>query len=201
MGSDLVESLTYSLPLFIFGNYTNTLNWTILVVAVVVMFGFGWFAERPFMRHSLVTIKNWPFGMYATVFTALGAIIATLCYHIYLAYSFKVVLDDGSETSIVGWYLVGILIPVGLLCAGYGVSSAQNIKRRSSSDVDDVEAGEGPWERVGVHPHHWAIFYSIGYFTRFTDTWSNVAAGVSLGMYMHGVAAYGHDALLLPEEN
>ncbi|KAI9325935.1 hypothetical protein BDR26DRAFT_878271 [Obelidium mucronatum] len=216
----MIESITYTLPLFIFGNYSNTLNWIMMITYFFSLFFFGWIAEAPFLRHSLVTIKCWPKGMYITVVTVVVTIIAALSYHIYLAYSFQFYLEDGITTAcILGWYLVGISIPVSLLISGWGVCLSQNASsdvfvrwmRRTTPQSSDSETGTAAaaaaaaagtssgcdqWEKVCLHPHHWAIFYSIAYFTRFDNIASNIAAGLCLGSYVHGIAAYGHDHLL-----
>ncbi|KAJ1985151.1 hypothetical protein H4R34_000228 [Dimargaris verticillata] len=47
-----------------------------------------------------------------------------------------------------------------------------------------------------VHLHHWQIFYILAFFTRFTHTISQISAGLVLGIYTQGSAAYGFDPLL-----
>jgi len=50
--------------------------------------------------------------------------------------------------------------------------------------------------RVGFHLHHWQIFYYLAFFTRFDNPISQICAGLVIGIFMHGVAAYGfHDLL------
>ncbi|KAJ3241428.1 hypothetical protein HDU81_000477 [Chytriomyces hyalinus] len=196
--NDILVSINYALPLFVFGNYSNTINWIMAVSFFVSLGGFGWLAEAPFLRHSFVTVKNWGAGMYITIILAVGAIVGALGYHLYLAYTFRLILGDGTEATILGWYLVGILIPVSLITTAWLVCVAQNLSKPVISfGFPGNEATLGSkWERVSLHPHHWAIFYSIAYFTRFDNVASNIAAGIVLGMYMHGIAAYGHDELL-----
>ncbi|KAJ3025596.1 UNVERIFIED_CONTAM: hypothetical protein HDU68_006965 [Siphonaria sp. JEL0065] len=108
------------------------------------------------------------------------------------------------------------MIPVTLLVSGWGVCIAQNMgsplfawrvrgpqadnqqqhQQQQQQPQRDVEACTLCWEKVRLHPHHWAIFYSIAFFTRFDNIASNIAAGLCLGSYVHGIAAYGHDHLL-----
>ncbi|KAI9106195.1 hypothetical protein DFS34DRAFT_602534 [Phlyctochytrium arcticum] len=54
----------------------------------------------------------------------------------------------------------------------------------------------GPWRPARFHPHHWAIFYFLAFFTRFEDVVSQIAAGILIGIYIHGVAAYGYHDML-----
>ncbi|KAJ1910030.1 hypothetical protein IWQ60_010869 [Tieghemiomyces parasiticus] len=51
-----------------------------------------------------------------------------------------------------------------------------------------------------VHLHHWQIFYILAFFTRFPHTVSQISAGLVLGIFTHGGAAYGFDSLLVVDE-
>ncbi|KAJ1650499.1 hypothetical protein IWQ61_008718 [Dispira simplex] len=51
-------------------------------------------------------------------------------------------------------------------------------------------------QRYGVHLHHWQIFYILAFFTRFPNVLSQICGGLVLGIFTHGGAAYGFDALL-----
>ncbi|KAF9930082.1 NAD(+) kinase [Modicella reniformis] len=37
------------------------------------------------------------------------------------------------------------------------------------------------------HPHHWQLFYTLAFFTRFDNWISRVGAGITLGCYMQGI--------------
>lgn len=37
------------------------------------------------------------------------------------------------------------------------------------------------------HPHHWQLFYTLAFFTRFDHWVSRVGAGITLGCYMQGI--------------
>ncbi|KAL1924962.1 uncharacterized protein VTP21DRAFT_4616 [Calcarisporiella thermophila] len=50
---------------------------------------------------------------------------------------------------------------------------------------------------VGIHLHHWQIFYTLAFFTRFDSPVSQIGAGLVLACYMEGIIAYGYDSLLL----
>jgi len=61
-------------------------------------------------------------------------------------------------------------------------------------DVSEVLFIDMP--RVGFHLHHWQIFYYLAFFTRFDNPISQICSGLVIGIFMHGVAAYGfHDLL------
>ncbi|ORX55212.1 hypothetical protein DM01DRAFT_1335506 [Hesseltinella vesiculosa] len=50
--------------------------------------------------------------------------------------------------------------------------------------------------RASLHLHHWQIFYTLAFFTRFTHPVSQVASGIVLACYMEGICAYGYDCLV-----
>ncbi|PVU85856.1 hypothetical protein BB560_006884 [Smittium megazygosporum] len=50
-----------------------------------------------------------------------------------------------------------------------------------------------------VHVHHYQIFYILAFFTRFSTVFSRICAGLVLGIYTHGIAAYGFDRIFLPK--
>ncbi|KAJ1922668.1 hypothetical protein IWQ60_006380 [Tieghemiomyces parasiticus] len=56
------------------------------------------------------------------------------------------------------------------------------------------------YRRFSVHLHHWQIFYILAFFTRFPHTVSQISAGLVLGIFTHGGAAYGFDSLLEVDE-
>ncbi|KAJ1855901.1 hypothetical protein GGH12_006063 [Coemansia sp. RSA 1822] len=47
-----------------------------------------------------------------------------------------------------------------------------------------------------LHLHHWQIFYILAFFTRFDRFASAACAGLVLGIFTQGSAAYGYDAML-----
>ncbi|KAJ3187619.1 hypothetical protein HK101_009295 [Irineochytrium annulatum] len=184
------------------------------------MFGFGYLMEAPFLRHSLATVRRWPFGMWAVVVSIVVLVLALIAHHLRLAYVARI--DEAGQQSILGWYVIGIFgLPVALVAAGAAVIAVQN---RSAGDgqeasrapsetelttdaraMESQASDEGvvkkevrrpPWGRVSLHPHHWGIFYCLAFFTRWEDTVSNIGAGIILGIYLHGVAAYGHDWMI-----
>ncbi|KAJ2740668.1 hypothetical protein GGI20_005684 [Coemansia sp. BCRC 34301] len=56
--------------------------------------------------------------------------------------------------------------------------------------------GSLPLYRYQLHLHHWQIFYILAFFTRFDKFASRACAGVVLGIFSHGHAAYGLDPLM-----
>ncbi|GAO49202.1 hypothetical protein SAICODRAFT_29703 [Saitoella complicata NRRL Y-17804] len=68
-----------------------------------------------------------------------------------------------------------------------------------ASEEEETER-KSRWPHVKIHVHHWQIFGFLALFTRF-DTWpSQLAAGIVLGCYVHGIAAYGYDSIWILEE-
>ncbi|KAJ2337513.1 hypothetical protein GGI00_000197 [Coemansia sp. RSA 2681] len=56
--------------------------------------------------------------------------------------------------------------------------------------------GSLPLYRYQLHLHHWQIFYILAFFTRFDKFASRACAGVVLGIFTHGHAAFGLDPLM-----
>ncbi|KAJ2488811.1 hypothetical protein IWW37_004515 [Coemansia sp. RSA 2050] len=56
--------------------------------------------------------------------------------------------------------------------------------------------GSLPLHRYQLHLHHWQIFYTLAFFTRFDDFASRACAGIVLGIFTHGHAAFGLDPLM-----
>ncbi|KAJ2238112.1 hypothetical protein IWW45_000299 [Coemansia sp. RSA 485] len=56
--------------------------------------------------------------------------------------------------------------------------------------------GPLPLYRYNLHLHHWQIFYILAFFTRFDEFASKMCAGVVLGIYTQGYAAYGFDPIM-----
>ncbi|KAJ1679482.1 hypothetical protein EV182_001956, partial [Spiromyces aspiralis] len=54
-----------------------------------------------------------------------------------------------------------------------------------------------PRAHFHVHIHHWQLFYIFAFFTRFDTFASRLCAGIVLGIYVHGIAAYGFDPMLV----
>ncbi|KAG0215353.1 hypothetical protein BGX28_000093 [Mortierella sp. GBA30] len=78
----------------------------------VIVFIFGNYAR---------TLKSWPFGMYALFAGATAVVLAFAGYHIYLG-----VVLNRTVPGFVGYYLLGLLIPVALTLIGYACLKQQN---------------------------------------------------------------------------
>ncbi|KAJ1548068.1 hypothetical protein HK405_004305 [Cladochytrium tenue] len=199
-------------------------SWIMTAAFLPSLFLFGWLAEAPFLRHSFATVRRWPVGMHVTVAIAVLLVLAAAAYHLRLAYVIRVDAGSDGQQCLLGWYLLLVLgVPLALAAAGAGVAAVQNRTRAPKLDTSgsggaasggssatsisiggsaDGLTGAGrqlaaaAWPRVVFHPHHWAIFYALGFLTRWEDPVSNACAGVVIGSYMHGVAAYGYGHLL-----
>jgi hypothetical protein len=53
-----------------------------------------------------------------------------------------------------------------------------------------IITGPEPYrEFASIHPHHWQIFYTLAFFTRFNHPVSQVACGITLAIYTQGIGA------------
>lgn len=55
-----------------------------------------------------------------------------------------------------------------------------------------------PLLKYTLHLHHWQIFYLLAFFTRFDYLASRICSGIVLGIYTHGIAAYGYHPMMEP---
>lgn len=78
-------------------------------------------AELDFAKTSLPSWKTWPFGMYALFAGATAVVLVFAGYHIYLG-----VLLNRTVPGFLGYYLLGLLIPVFLTLIGYACLKQQN---------------------------------------------------------------------------
>ncbi|KAG1465567.1 hypothetical protein G6F46_001647 [Rhizopus delemar] len=67
----------------------------------------------------------------------------------------------------------------------------------ASNSPKDIIIPHNPYPNtISIHIHHWQIFYTLAFFTRFTYPVSQVGAGIVLACYMQGIFAYGYDCLV-----
>ncbi|OUM59802.1 hypothetical protein PIROE2DRAFT_22048, partial [Piromyces sp. E2] len=219
----LFDTFIYGTVLFIFGNYSQSFNWITSVCIFLGLFGFAWIAELPFSKVSLGSLKNWDIRLKIILVVGVLVIVAAAGYHIYLAYNFQI---DEEQSLLLPYLLALCCICLFIFLSTivvykYQNMSFPNLKRRiirvgernrhiimtrdeleernhdntrEVINVDDVIFIDMP--EVGFHLHHWQIFYYLAFFTRFNDPISQVCAGLVIGIFMHGVSAYGfHDLL------
>ncbi|KAG0241630.1 hypothetical protein BGW41_005646 [Actinomortierella wolfii] len=118
---DVLNAISYGLILFIFGNYTQTFNWITILAFWITWPAYSLIAELPFAKTSLPRWRSWPKGMYILFLGALGVILAFAAYHIYLGYQL-----NKTVPGFLGYYLLGLLIPVALTLIGYACYKQQN---------------------------------------------------------------------------
>ncbi|CAB4484953.1 unnamed protein product [Rhizophagus irregularis] len=74
-------------------------------------------------------------------------------------------------------------------------TEAQNATTGTTPDAEPEQPQ--PYNKVArIHLHHWQIFYSLAFFTRFNHPISQVVGGITLGIYTQGIGAYGPDNYL-----
>jgi hypothetical protein len=79
-------------------------------------------AELDFAKTSLPSWKSWPFGMYALFAGATAIVLVFAGYHIYLG-----AILNRTVPGFLGYYLLGLLIPVFLTLIGYACLKQQNL--------------------------------------------------------------------------
>lgn len=272
---DVLHATSYGLIVFIFGNYAQTLNWVTILAFWITWPSYSMIAELDFAKTSLPSWKTWPFGMYALFAGATAVVLVFAGYHIYLG-----VLLNRTVPGFLGYYLLGLLIPVFLTLIGYACLKQQNkdifglsklynwmlhlqwrreayvtkkkfekqqkLAAAKQKTIDPPAPSPAIGESTGVqlhqtqqqpaeqqpqhpatadalevmapeaqvviqpyapyvwsaaipgffHPHHWQLFYTLAFFTRFDHWVSRVGGGITLGCYMQGIMAYGFDYLI-----
>lgn len=118
---DVLHATSYGLIVFIFGNYAQTLNWVTILAFWITWPSYSMIAELDFAKTSLPSWKTWPFGMYALFAGATAVVLVFAGYHIYLG-----VLLNRTVPGFLGYYLLGLLIPVFLTLIGYACLKQQN---------------------------------------------------------------------------
>ncbi|KAF9121371.1 hypothetical protein BGX30_002616 [Mortierella sp. GBA39] len=286
---DLLHATSYGVIVFIFGNYAQTLNWVTILAFWITWPSYSLIAELDFAKTSLPSWKTWPFGMYALFAGATAVVLVFAGYHIYLG-----VILNRTVPGFLGYYLLGLLIPVFLTLIGYACLKQQNgdifglsklynwmlnlkwrreayvtkrkfekqqklaaakqktinppapspaigestgvqlqqtqqqpagtvivqvegvqqqneqqLQHPATADALDVMEPEAQvviqpyvpyvWSAAipgYFHPHHWQLFYTLAFFTRFDHWVSRVGGGITLACYMQGIMAYGFDYLI-----
>ncbi|KAF9274282.1 hypothetical protein BGZ68_000812 [Mortierella alpina] len=118
---DFLHATSYGVIVFIFGNYARTLNWITILAFWITWPSYSLIAELDFAKTSLPSWKTWPFGMYALFAGATAVVLAFAGYHIYLG-----IVLNRTVPGFVGYYLLGLLIPVALTLIGYACLKQQN---------------------------------------------------------------------------
>ncbi|KAL1925416.1 uncharacterized protein VTP21DRAFT_299 [Calcarisporiella thermophila] len=210
---DLRKSFMYGVVLFVFGNYTQTFGWIMVVAFYPTLFIYVIVSQFPWAKFSLPQIRDWPPAMWILAGSVLSIILAAGGFHIYLAYR--------GGPLYLGLYLGSLLIPALLFAAAALALEEQNHgwirqklreyfgwgRARGHSSEDSLEQAAESREaqesasanhpRVSFHIHHWIVFYTLAFYTQFGHPVSQVAAGCAFACYMEGIIAYGYDSLLL----
>ncbi|KAG4103315.1 hypothetical protein H8356DRAFT_1644365 [Neocallimastix lanati (nom. inval.)] len=219
----LVDTFIYGTVLFIFGNYSQSYSWITALCIIIGLFGFATICELPFCRVSLQSLRTWDIKLKLICAFAGVIIAAAAVYHIYLATQFKI---DEDSSLVLPYVLSLIFICLFLFLSTFVVYKYQNMsfpslkkriirvgertknivmtrnefeERQHDNTRDVINSDEVLFidmPEVGFHLHHWQIFYYLAFFTRFDNVISEICAGLVIGIFMHGVSAYGfHDLL------
>ncbi|CAG8490488.1 6381_t:CDS:2 [Funneliformis caledonium] len=217
--SDMMALVRYGFIVFVIGGYARTFNWIMILSFYIALFGYALLAELPFAKQSLLTRNNWPVRMWILFIIAVFDVLLMAGFHIYLIIYQN---ESSSKDNIpIALYLGCLIIPLILMTFGYIFKQEQNtrfltkaylnviriFKRRPRIPSEnenqqsqlDTEAlvQVQPFGKIArIHIHHWQIFYTFAFFTRFDHPVSQVAGGISLGIYTQGIGAYGPDDFL-----
>ncbi|OAD71238.1 hypothetical protein PHYBLDRAFT_170616 [Phycomyces blakesleeanus NRRL 1555(-)] len=199
--SDLINGLSYGTLLFVFGNYSKAFSWVTVVAFYPALFGYALIAELSFTKTSLPNIKSWPFGMWAVFITAVVIILAFAAFHIYYATTLAnpfVAYYVCSLLIPLFLFAVGLMmikennqnwVRTRLFKKSIKLNTKPDIERdpaspesaeaQAQADAEAQQAAQAeqiqtlsPYRnRVGLHLHHWQIFYMLAFFTRKTKTY------------------------------
>ncbi|KAI7871644.1 hypothetical protein BDF14DRAFT_1084148 [Spinellus fusiger] len=158
--SDLMLGISYGTLLFVFGNYSKAYSWITVVAFYPALFGYALIAELPFTKTSLPNIKHWPYGMWVVFLTAVGIVLAFAAFHIYYAATLA--------SPFVAFYVCSLIIPLFLFMVAIALikENNENWIRTRFKRKDEEELVSAYSTQVGLHLHHWQIFYMLAFFTR-----------------------------------
>ncbi|CAB4388862.1 unnamed protein product [Rhizophagus irregularis] len=75
-------------------------------------------------------------------------------------------------------------------------------QQQQQTEEEEEDSDPKPYhEFASIHPHHWQIFYTLAFFTRFNHPVSQAAGGITLAIYTQGIGAYGPDNYLTERIN
>ncbi|RHZ80367.1 hypothetical protein Glove_137g35 [Diversispora epigaea] len=215
--SDVLACIRYGFIVFVLGAYSITFSWNTVISFYIAIFGYALLAELPFARESLPTWRNWKIKMWILIITAILIILVMTKYHICLAIKFQ----KPNNNKFLWWYLGSLTIPIILILMGIlatkennertltrkyikiiKVIKVINIFKKSDNGINSrtelIASEPRPYlNTTRIHVHHWQIFYVLAFFTRFNHPISQIGGGIVLGIYSHGMIAYGPDNYLI----
>ena len=163
--------------LWFLGNYEETFDITTFLFSVVGILIFGFVLEnmKSTHVHTLVTKDCWDTSMHNVVIATLVIMSVFAVHHVHLAGEVSAQFQKN--------YVMAAVIPIILATIA-----------RKLVDVDNVVLkGSSVAKRMLFHLHHVHLFYTIAFYTRFPEFWSQMAAGLAVGASLHGAAAFGYD--------
>jgi len=169
----IFTAVAYSTLLFVFGNYKNTFDWVTSIVVTLSILGFGYLTDLPFAHQSLSSFENWNGKMWTLMGVSVGIVLLFASYCIYLS-------TKQDNPNFWKWYVGCLIIPICLGAISYRTVQNQNNDPKEK-------------KKVTLHLHHFQIFLVLAFFTRFPNLPCRIAAGIVLGIFLHGGASYGFD--------
>lgn len=166
---DISQLIVYGTLVFVFGNYSQTFNQITFVSMIVGAIVFGWLGTIPFMKNSLAGFRDWSTPARVLYGVGFAVIAVTIVYIVIGAQKCNSLLPS----------IMPLILPLVILLLM--IASARIDKQHK------------------IHPHHWQILWAIAFVTRFNTPLSKVLGGISIGIFVQGISAYGPDLTIVSD--
>lgn len=160
--------------LWFLGNYKSTFDLSTVLGTFIGLFLFTFVSEPAYANHTFANVSCWSSEMQDIVVLTVILVTGVMLYHINLA---KNMSSDFAKI-----YIASLLFPMLLVYLSYKAVESDNEDKKSEKKNKSI-----------LHIHHVHIFYALAFFTRFSTTFSKIAAGMAIGASLHGAAAFGYD--------
>lgn len=194
--SDIFSGISMATLLFVFGNYTNTFkfpqNLVTIITVFLSMFAFGKIGELNFAKTDLSRYEEWDYRMYSLLGGGVAFGLLLAIHH----------FMEASKSDVLPEFALSLFIPLLIAVAGYITVKQQNdnlysvewLKNKINAESETLSLPDKK-KTIKLHPHHYMIFLSLAFFTRF-DTWiSRISAGICIGIFMQGGASYSFGSI------
>lgn len=161
-----------SAVLYLHGNLKRTWSLVTALTSTGSMFAFGALGEWHVLKTSLTLDTEWPV-MRIVIYALLGlCMVSLIAYHVFLAWCSKRPRIHREYTCALSAWILYI-----------GLCYCMTV-------VMDPHGG------YVFHAHHWMLAYCSSFFARFNTPLSQASMGMGVGVFVHGLAAYGMTPLL-----
>ncbi|KAI9019105.1 hypothetical protein DFJ74DRAFT_708302 [Hyaloraphidium curvatum] len=170
---DFVGCLMWCSFLFCVRGRKARTSLTTVAATLVTSLAWGFASELGMFRHSLADVHRWGAAMWAAVGLAIAGTLVGGYLHV--SYAWR----HGRMFSVVGRPLI---LGAVFFLSTVSVAAAQNSVRGSP--------------QATIHFHHYQLAFLLATACIAPAWWSRLCLGVCLGLFTHGIAAYGADNVL-----